>query len=50
MNNKHYFLKFIINNSIENKNSVYYKENLEKEFDYIKINRKKKITFLKSKK
>ena len=45
-----YFLKFIINNSIENKNSVYYKENLEKEFDYIKINRKKKITFLKSKK
>lgn len=45
-----YFLKFIVNNSIENKNSNYHKENIEKKFDYIKINNRKKITFLKSKK
>lgn len=45
-----YFLKFIVNNSIENPNSIYHKNNIEKEFDFIKINRQKKVTFLKLKK
>lgn len=45
-----YFLKFIVNNSVENQNSIYHKENVEKEFNNIKINNRKKLTFLNSKK